>query len=66
MSSRSLIVKSPDGATAVVRSETPREGDELQNNGDTWTIEEVVENEDGELVVTLRPKPESPLPEADG
>lgn len=58
MSTHVLIVRYPDGATGLLRSDaTPQEGDELRNNGDAWIVDELLEDEDGKTVVRLRRLP---------
>jgi hypothetical protein len=67
VSSVSLTSQDSTGTPLDLRSETPpQEGDELQNNGDTWTVEEVGEDDDGNTVVKLRPVPKSPETDVDG
>jgi hypothetical protein len=34
---------------------TPQKGDEMTRDGDTWIIEEVIQGDDGEVVVRARP-----------
>ena len=58
MSLKPLIVRYPEGgSTPLLGESTPQEGDEITRNGDTWIVEEVTENDDGDTVVTLRPVP---------
>ena len=58
MSFESLIIRYPaDGATALFGDTTPQEGDEMTRDGDTWIIEEVIQADDGEVVVRARPAP---------
>ena len=57
MSFEPLIIRySADGAVALFGDTTPQEGDELtRDDGDTWIIEEVIQADDGEVVVRARP-----------
>ena len=67
MSAKLLTLRYPDGPSAEVRSEAiPREGDELQNNGDTWIVEEVLESDEETTVVKVRPVPKPVEIDEDG
>ena len=58
MSFETLILRYPAGeATSLFGDTTPREGDEITRDGDTWIIEEVIQVDDGEVVVRARPMP---------
>ena len=67
MSLESTILRYPAGeATSLFGDTTPREGDELTRNGDTWIIEEVIQGDDDEVIVRARPVPrEVPSPDDD-
>jgi hypothetical protein len=61
VSFRSLTIKNPTSGTTL---ET---GDEMTRNGDTWTVEEVTERENGDTIVKLTPvEPSEPPVEEDG
>jgi hypothetical protein len=57
VSFESLIRYPADGAISLFGDTTPQEGDELTRDGDTWVIEEVIQADDGEVVVRARPSP---------
>ena len=60
MSFESLIIRYPaDGAISLFGEATPQEGDEItrESDGDTWIVEEVIQADDGEVVIRARPAP---------
>ena len=56
MSLRPILVLYPSGETGeTFLDTTPQKGDEMSHDGGRWIVDEVLDGEDGELVVKLRP-----------
>jgi len=52
------VVRYPSGDKEFRMSEkAPEEGDVLKRNDDSWVVERVHEDDDGNTVVTLLPQP---------
>ena len=52
------VVRYPSGDKEFRMSEkAPEKGDVLKRNGDSWVVERIHEDDDGNTVVNLRPQP---------
>ena len=59
MSLRPILVLYPSGETGeMFHDSTPRVGDELTSGSETWIVEQVLEGDDGAIVLKLRPAEE--------
>jgi hypothetical protein len=53
-----LTLRYPSGDKEFRMSDkAPKKGDVLKRNGDSWVVEEVHEDDDGNTLVTLLPQP---------